>query len=188
MLGSWVRAPAGSHKNKAKRRQKKRQVLQYQRIVGLFLLFQSCLKDKKRGPKRHTLVSKSYPLPQKTIRGNKNKSLIALINQNEVVLYLNKSTAYTQLGIYQYPSVHFIDNRFTDRQAQPCTLCKRVYFLKSFEYLFPHILSYSTSSIADADTYTTGIYFIEYFYVPSSCVLERIREEVVQYLFDTQPV
>ena len=33
---------------------KKRQVLQYQRIVGLFFMFPSCLKDKK-GARKDTL-------------------------------------------------------------------------------------------------------------------------------------
>lgn len=40
---------------------KKRQVLQYLDIVGLFLLFQSCLKDKKAARKDRAKVSKSYP-------------------------------------------------------------------------------------------------------------------------------
>ena len=69
MLGSWVRAPGGSHKNKAKRRQKKRQVLQYQRIVGLFLLFQSCLKDKKGARKDTVEYPNRTPFPKKRLGG-----------------------------------------------------------------------------------------------------------------------
>lgn len=43
---------------------KKRQVLQYQRIVGLFLLFQSCLKDKKGHEKTRLSIQIVPPSPK----------------------------------------------------------------------------------------------------------------------------
>lgn len=48
---------------------KKRQVLQYQRIVGLFLLFQSCLKDKKGARKDTVEYPNRTPFPQKRLGG-----------------------------------------------------------------------------------------------------------------------
>jgi len=48
---------------------KKRQVLQYQRIVGLFLLFQSCLKDKKGARKDTVEYPNRTPFPKKRLGG-----------------------------------------------------------------------------------------------------------------------
>ena len=63
-----IRIPNGSHKNKAKRRQKRDKSYNINYCRTFFYV--SVLPERqKRGTKRHTLVSKSYPLPQKTIRG-----------------------------------------------------------------------------------------------------------------------
>ena len=48
---------------------KKRQVLQYQRIVGLFFMFPSCLKDKKGARKDTVEYPNRTPFPKKRLGG-----------------------------------------------------------------------------------------------------------------------
>ena len=67
MLGSWVRAPSGSPKEKPKGDNKKtspttkRQVLQNQYFVGLFLLPFGDLDRQKEGIDGQKIVPNSYP-------------------------------------------------------------------------------------------------------------------------------